>query len=79
MTSTRISRRTVLRGLGATLALPLLEAMLPATAVGGVAAGLAPRRMAFIMFPLGAWIGIEKTRVIKEGECPPLPPREILP
>jgi hypothetical protein len=32
-----------------------------------------------LLFPLGAWIGIEKTRVIKEGECPPLPPREILP
>ncbi len=29
--STRISRRTVLRGLGATISLPLLEAMLPAT------------------------------------------------
>ena len=30
--------------------------MLPRTALGGVATGIAPRRMAFIMFPLGAWM-----------------------
>ena len=36
----RISRRTVLRGLGATMALPLLEAMLPTTALGEIVADL---------------------------------------
>jgi Protein of unknown function (DUF1552) len=56
MKSKGISRRTVLRGLGTAVALPLLEAMLPATALGGSAAGKPPRRMAFIMFPLGAWM-----------------------
>ena len=56
MTSTRICRRTVLRGLGATVALPLLEAMLPSPVLGGGSAGQLPRRMAFIMFPLGAWM-----------------------
>src|SRR5579862_7499078 len=56
MSSTRISRRTVLRGVGATVALPFLEAMLPTTALAGAAAARAPRRMAFIMFPLGAWM-----------------------
>jgi hypothetical protein len=56
MSSTRISRRTVLRGVGATVALPFLEAMLPSTALGAAAAAQAPRRMAFIMFPLGAWM-----------------------
>jgi Protein of unknown function (DUF1552) len=56
MKMARISRRAVLRGMGATIALPFLDAMLPATAFGGVAAGLPPRRMAFIMFPLGAWM-----------------------
>ncbi len=55
MSSTHISRRTVLRGLGAAVALPLFEAMIPTSALG-VAAGPAPKRMAFIMFPLGAWM-----------------------
>jgi hypothetical protein len=56
MSSIRVSRRTVLRGLGTTMALPLLEAMLPGTLLGAVAVGQAPRRMAFIMFPLGAYM-----------------------
>ena len=54
MTTTPISRRTVLRGLGVSMALPLLDAMLPNLAVGGSSASSPPRRMAFIMFPLGA-------------------------
>jgi len=51
-----ISRRHALRGLGATLALPWLEAMRPAAgAIAGAAgAGAAPRRMAFIYMPNGA-------------------------
>jgi len=52
MSSMRISRRTVLRGVGTAIALPFLEAMLPA----GATATQLPRRMAFIMFPLGAWM-----------------------
>jgi len=49
-----LSRRTVLRGAGATIALPLLNAMVPAaTAIAKTAA--APRvRMTFIYFPHGA-------------------------
>ncbi len=39
ITKMKLSRRTVLRGLGATLALPLLDAMVPAlTAIGKTAA-----------------------------------------
>jgi len=50
-----ISRRTVLQGIGATIALPLLEAMSPAaTAWAQTAAGKAPKRFAFIAFPHGA-------------------------
>jgi hypothetical protein len=50
-----ISRRTVLRGVGATIALPLLEAMNPAaTAWAKTAAGSAPKRLAFVGFPHGA-------------------------
>jgi hypothetical protein len=49
-----LSRRTVLRGVGATLALPLLDAMIPAsTALAQTAAAPNPR-MGFIYFPHGA-------------------------
>ena len=56
----RISRRTILRGLGTTVALPFLDAMTPrALAAGTGAAGAAakvaaPRRMAFFYVPNGA-------------------------
>jgi hypothetical protein len=58
MTTTAISRRTVLRGLGTTVALPLLDAMLPlsALAAGGKAAMASPRRMAFLYVPNGAYM-----------------------
>jgi hypothetical protein len=52
----RISRRTVLRGLGACVALPLLESMLPTFAIAGSAAAKAteaPLRMAFVYVPNG--------------------------
>ena len=49
-----ISRRTVLRGAGATIALPLLDAMIPAaTALAATAAAPLPR-MGFVYFPHGA-------------------------
>src|SRR6202163_3578891 len=50
-----VSRRTVLKGVGATIALPLLDAMNPAaTAWAQTAAGSSPKRLAFIGFPHGA-------------------------
>lgn len=51
MTSEPISRRTVLRGLGASLAVPWLESMTPAFARGG-APGF-PTRLAFLYVPNG--------------------------
>ena len=54
-----ISRRTVLRGAGTAVALPLLEAMVPAGVIPvakgetAVAAELAPRRAAFLYVPNG--------------------------
>ncbi len=56
--NTTISRRTVLRGLGTALALPMLEAMAPAAPlIAGVArdpaAATAPVRMAFLYVPNG--------------------------
>jgi hypothetical protein len=51
----RISRRTVLRGVGTVMALPFLEAMLPrALASAAAAATPSPRRMAFLYVPNGA-------------------------
>lgn len=53
----RISRRTVLRGLGTVVSLPFLEAMGPkllAAAESGAGQAPAPRRMAFIYVPNGA-------------------------
>ena len=50
-----ISRRAVLKGVGASIALPLLDAMTPAaTAWAQTAAGAAPKRLAFVGFPHGA-------------------------
>ena len=54
ITRKHISRRTLLRGAGAAVALPLLDAMIPAsTALANTAAKAKPR-MAFIYFPHGA-------------------------
>lgn len=49
----RITRRTVLRGLGTTVALPLLEAMTPATLFGKAPEPASPLRMAFLVTPNG--------------------------
>ena len=53
-TRSALSRRTLLRGAGVTLALPLLEAMTPAFARAGADAGKAiPRRMVAIQTNMG--------------------------
>lgn len=49
----QLSRRTVLRGLGATVALPFMDAMLPAFASAVVQKSLAANRMAFLYVPNG--------------------------
>jgi len=48
-----VSRRAVLKGMGAMVALPWLEAMMPRTLLGAPAPALAPRRMAFMYVPNG--------------------------
>ncbi len=53
MKDLHVSRRTVLRGMGAMVALPWLEAMLPRTLLGASAPAAAPRRMAFLYVPNG--------------------------
>ncbi|MBX5462489.1 MAG: DUF1552 domain-containing protein [Steroidobacteraceae bacterium] len=54
ITRKHLSRRTVLRGAGAAIALPLLDAMIPAaTALANTAAAPRPR-LGFVYFPHGA-------------------------
>ncbi|HLJ55430.1 MAG TPA: DUF1552 domain-containing protein [Chthonomonadaceae bacterium] len=48
-----ISRRTLLRGLGTAIALPMLEAMLPLNALAQSAAKARVNRMAFLFIPNG--------------------------
>jgi len=54
LTKKHLSRRTVLKGAGAAVALPLLDAMIPAhTALANTAANIKPR-LAFVYIPHGA-------------------------
>ena len=62
MSKWQINRRTFLRGMGAAVALPMLDAMVPsmrrmsasgAEAASGLAGGKLPKRMAFIYVPNG--------------------------
>jgi hypothetical protein len=54
ITKKHLSRRTVLRAAGASIALPLLDAMVPAGMASANTAETGPRRMAFVYFPHGA-------------------------
>ena len=51
LTKKHLSRRTFLRGAGGTIALPLLESMIPAQ--GRAAAAVPKTRLAFVFFPHG--------------------------
>ncbi|MSU62461.1 MAG: DUF1552 domain-containing protein [Pedosphaera sp.] len=55
-TSNPIHRRTFLRGLGAAMALPLLDSMVPLRALGGTAGRALPKRMAVLYVPNGVVI-----------------------
>jgi len=54
ITKKHLSRRTFLRGAGVTMALPLLEAMIPASTALAQTAAAPQLRMGFIYFPHGA-------------------------
>ena len=53
ITKKHLSRRTVLRGAGATLALPLLDAMVPALSAFSKTAAAPPRRLGIVYVPNG--------------------------
>jgi hypothetical protein len=54
LTRLSLPRRTLLRGLGATVALPFLEAMVPAMTATAQTAAARPRRWGAVFFPNGA-------------------------
>ena len=57
VTRKALPRRTILRGLGATLALPLLDAMVPAMTALAATPANPVRRLGFVYIPMGANIG----------------------
>jgi hypothetical protein len=72
ITKVHLQRRTVLKGLGACVGLPLLDAMIPAaTATAQTAAAARPRAI-FVYFPHGAVM--DKWTPKKEGADFDLPP-----
>ena len=54
LTRKHLSRRTVLRGAGASIALPLLDAMVPARTALAQTAAAPSLRLGFVYFPHGA-------------------------
>ena len=48
-----LSRRTVLRGLGTSVALPLLDAMVPAATAAQLTAAKPVKRLGFVFMPMG--------------------------
>ena len=82
MSTRHLSRRTILRGIGATMALPLLDAMLPkgglvsaasqAGATGAASAAAAPTRMACFFIPNG--VNMDNWRPMAEGPLGALQP-----
>jgi hypothetical protein len=53
ITRSALPRRTFLRGVGATLALPLLDAMIPAATLWAKTAANPVRRLGFVFMPMG--------------------------
>ncbi|MDF1858829.1 MAG: DUF1552 domain-containing protein [Verrucomicrobiales bacterium] len=54
ITKRSLSRRTVLRGMGASLSLPLLDAMVPAATALAATAAKPVKRLGFVFMPMGA-------------------------
>ena len=63
--SWQISRRAALRGLGTAVALPMMNAMVPARAIGALTPAELPKRMAFCFVPNG--VNLEHWTPTQEG------------
>src|SRR5687767_3808548 len=76
LTKKHLDRRTFLRGMGATVALPLLDAMIPARALLAFTAARAVPRLAFVYFPHGAimdeWTSSTPSRQVRAMGTPAL-------
>ncbi len=57
ITKKALPRRTFLRGMGATLALPLLDAMIPAATAATKSGVLPVRRLGYVFMPMGCDLG----------------------
>jgi hypothetical protein len=71
LTKTHLPRRTFLRGMGATLALPLLDAMVPAMTAQAQTAARPIRRLGFVYMPNGVarnFSGINYWTPLGEGQ-----------
>src|SRR5258706_14584367 len=80
ITKRHVHRRTILRGLGATVALPLLDAMVPALTAVAKTAGAPVKRFACAYMGNGAHMGqwtptAEGAGFESSPILPPLPPR----
>ena len=64
VTQKSLPRRTILRGAGTALALPLLDAMVPALKAERLTAAAPVRRLGFVMYPLG----VDQDRWRPKGE-----------
>ena len=72
LTRKHVSRRTLLRGLGAAVALPVLDAMTPALSIASsVSRKIAPNRMVFVYVPNG--IDMRNWTPAAEGQAFELP------
>src|SRR3954468_18503181 len=65
VTRKHLARRTFLRGAGTALALPLLDAMIPALRADRLTAAAPVRRLGFVYYPLG--VDQDRWRPIGEG------------
>jgi hypothetical protein len=72
ITKMALPRRTFLRGLGATVALPLLDAMVPAASAMARTVSSAPRRLGIVYMPMGVhyepWTPKENGRLTELSE-----------
>ena len=72
VTKLALPRRTFLRGMGATLALPLLDAMVPALTATAKTAATPVRRLGFVYIPMGS--NITQWTPQREGNISELSP-----
>jgi len=66
-----LPRRTFLKGLGTTIALPVLDAMVPALTSAATSAATSPVRMAFVYFPNGVQVDSWMPKI--DSQISPLP------